>query len=113
IAGLDEVEQPTRLEQLVVLAGLRRVGALVQEGGSRMPITENILDHEIIGTAFKKGRRQGREEGRKNVLRDLIQKRFGKIPKWLDDRLAHASVNELDLLKDRVLDAQSLEDFRK
>ncbi len=28
-----------------------------------MPITENILNHQLIGPAYRKGQQEGREEG--------------------------------------------------
>jgi hypothetical protein len=104
IAGLDEAERPNRLEQLLTLAGLRKLGPVVEEA-SHMPITENILDHEIIGPAIRRGQQR--------TLRLLIQERFGKVPGWLKDRLAQASSGELDALTKRILNAKSLEDLKE
>ena len=90
-----------------------------------MPITEDILNHQIIGPAYREGQQEGRQEGRRegrqegrqegelNILRRVITKRFGAIPEWLEEWLAHSSANELEELSDRVLDAQSLEDLVK
>ncbi len=82
-----------------------------------MPITENILNHQLIGPAYRKGRQEGRETGRQEgaltILRRQIAKRFGPIPDWLEERLAHSSVGDLELLSDRVLDARTLDDLVK
>ena len=105
IAGLDKAEQPTRLEQLVVLAGLRKLFPIVQAEASRMPITEDILDHELIGPAIRKGQQR--------MLRRQIRARFGTVPRWLEDRMSQASAKELDALGVHILKAKSLEDLKK
>jgi len=113
IAGMDESKRESTLEQLTVLAGLRHLVPLVQEEANRMPITENILDHELIGPAYKKGRRVGRKEGELAMLRRLIEKRFGAVPPSLEERLESASRAKLEEIGLRVLDAQSAEDLVK
>jgi hypothetical protein len=60
-----------------------------------MPITENIMDHEIIGPAIQKGELI--------VIRRQIAKRFGPLPTWADDRLATLSTTELEDLSLRLL----------
>jgi flagellar biosynthesis/type III secretory pathway protein FliH len=86
-----------------------------------MPITESILDHEVLGPVFKKGLQEGRQEGLQQglqqgeltVIRRQIAKRFGAIPDWFEERLARCSVSDLEELSERVLDARSLEDLVK
>jgi hypothetical protein len=82
-----------------------------------MPITENILDHELIGPAYKKGLQEGEqrgfERGELTVLRRQIAKRFGAIPAWLEERLAQCSARDLEVLSERVLDAQNVDDLVK
>ena len=78
-----------------------------------MPITEDILNHQIIGPAYRQGRQEGQQEGELELLRRQIVKRFGPIPAWLDERLARCSASDLLDLGERLLDAQSLEDILK
>jgi predicted transposase YdaD len=125
IAHLGKVEGRARLEQLSILAGLRRAGHLVEEEAHRMPVTESMLDHDLFGPIYKegldkgleKGREEGRQEGRQEgeliLLRRQIAKRFGPLPAWLEDRLSRCSASELEALSDRVLDAQNLDDLVK
>jgi len=70
-----------------------------------MPITEDILDNEVIGEAFKRGE--------PTILRPLLEKRFGPIPDWAEARLASISPRDLIELSVRILDAPTLEDFLK
>jgi predicted transposase YdaD len=116
-AKLDASARRSKLEQLSILAGLRKLEPLVKEEASRMPITEDILNHQIIGPAYRQGRQEGRQEGQQEgeleLLRRQIVKRFGPIPAWLDERLARCSASDLLDLGERLLDAQSLEDILK
>ena len=41
----------------------------------------------------------------------LMQKRFGTLPHWVDERLADETSDELEQLGLRLLDAQSLGDL--
>lgn len=72
-----------------------------------MPITEDIMDHEVIGPAIRKGRIEGQLE----MLRSLIEKRFGKIPPAVGQRLAALKPAQLKRVGLRLLDAQRIEDL--
>ena len=107
-ARLDSSARRAALEQLSILAGLRKLAPLVKEEVNRMPITEDIMKHEIIGPAY----RQGLHEGELVMLRRQIVQRFGPVPAWLEERLMHCATSDLEELSDRVLNAQSLEDLK-
>jgi predicted transposase YdaD len=89
----------------------------VEEEAKKMPILNDIQDHEVLGREYKKGRQEGREEGRQEgelaILSRLLEKRFGALPNWAAERLAKLSTKDLEDLSVRVLDAQSLEDLMK
>jgi len=70
-----------------------------------VPILNDILDNKVFGREFKKGEL--------TVLRRLLEKRFGPLPEWAEERLASRSASELEDLSLLVLDAQSLEDLLK
>jgi hypothetical protein len=74
-----------------------------------MPIFIDILENQVLGRQYKRGLR----EGELTVLRRLIEKRFGAIPGWAEERLASLSAAELEELSVRVLDAESIEDLLK
>jgi len=80
-----------------------------------MPITLDIRDHPIFGPPLRKAerkvRREGRAEGELAILRRQLQKRFGPIPKRVEQRLARKSTAELEDLSVRLLDAKSLEEL--
>ena len=80
-----------------------------------MPILEDIIDHEVIGPAIRQGREEGRHEGlqlgRQQVLRRLLELRFGPVPDWAATRVANISASELDEIATRLLDTSHLEEL--
>jgi len=119
IAGLAAAEREAALGRLLILAGLRRLEETVAREIQRMPVYIDILENKVLGPPYKKGLDEGRQEGMQEgmregelaVLRRLIEKRFGAIPSWVEERLAGRSTTELEDLSVRVLDAQSVEDL--
>jgi hypothetical protein len=59
----------------------------------------------------QEGEQEGELKGELKVLRRQIEKRFGAIPAWAEERLASRTTAELEDLSVRVLDAQSLEEL--
>ncbi len=82
-----------------------------------MPILNDILENKVLGREFKRGLQKGRQEGAQSeavtVLRRLIEKRFGALPAWTEERLSTASVPELEELSLRLLESGSLEELLK
>ena len=70
-----------------------------------MPILNDISEHEVLGRA--------RQEEGLTIVRRLIEKRFGSVPKWAQQRLAKLSAKELEELSVRVLDEKSIESLLK
>src|SRR5215831_14314559 len=89
------------------LLGRRRVACLVFytfiEEAKRMPLQIDLSDNKILGPAYRKGleegRQEGREEGRQEgrqegevaILRRQLEKRFGHLPSWAEERLGRRS----------------------
>ncbi len=105
IANLEPGERETRLVQLLILAGLRRLEDKVEQEARTMPILNDILDNKVFGREFKRGEM--------TILRRQLEKRFGPLPGWAEERLAGYSISELEVLSLSVLDAQSLPDLLK
>jgi hypothetical protein len=55
----------------------------------------------VLGREYKRGLQQGEL----TVLRRQIEKRFGAIPAWAEERLSSHSAAELEALSVRLLDA--------
>ena len=75
------------------------------------PALVDILENKILGREFKKGLQEGRQEGELAILRRQIEKLFGALPSWAEQRLSGASTEQLEGLATHVLDAASLEEL--
>jgi hypothetical protein len=117
IAGLAPAEREKALAQLFILAGLRHLGETVEQESRNMPIETSILEHDVLGPVFLKGKQEGRQEGRQEgeltLFRRLIESRFGALPGWADKKLATLSTSEIEGLVGRVLVAKSVEELLK
>lgn len=119
IAELDTGERETALSQLAILAGLRKLGLVVAEEAKKMPILNDILDHDLLGPEFKKGVdvgveqgvQQGFYQGEMNALQRLIEKRFGATPAWVQQRLSALSLPEIEDLTLRVLEVRTIQEL--
>jgi len=108
---LEEPERRSTFAQFLIISGLRRLAPVVREEAAKMPILNDIMDHEVIGPAIRQGLEQGRHEGRSNVLKRQLEKRFGSLPEWVEPRLSALSVSELDDLAVRVFDVTRIEEL--
>ena len=125
VAQLPESQRHVAAQQLVILAGLRRLGPIVNEEVRKMPIIVDLMENDIIGPAIRKGlekgleqgleqgRVEGRAAGEQQLLRRMIEKRFGTIPDWANAKLTSMSIGEIEALGERIFDATSIESLLK
>jgi hypothetical protein len=99
------------LAELFIVAELRRITGHVKREVEKMPIHLDIKDHEVIGPLIRNGVRQGRVEGQVEMLLSQIEKRFGKIPAAVAQRIAALKPAQLKRVGLRLLDAQRIEDL--
>jgi hypothetical protein len=113
-AGRPE-ERDTALAELLILARLRRLSERVIKEARKMPISEELMDNEVFAPVrrqgLREGLRQGRVEGQVEILLSQIQKRFGRIPPAVAQRLAALKPAQLKRVGLRLLDAQRIEDL--
>ena len=83
------------------------MGKVVEREACRMPILDDIIDHEVLGREFKRGRL----DGELAVVLSQIEKRFGSVPPRLRDRLAKMSSAEVEAVGLRLLDARSVDEL--
>lgn len=103
IGELEPAEREAALVRLLIVSELRDLGELVEEEAKKMPILNDILEHKVLGREYKRGELA--------VVRRLIEKRFGSMPSWAEERLAGLSPSQLEDLSVRVSDATTLEDL--
>ena len=64
--------------------------------------------HERVEEGMAKGLTRGRSAGQIDLLRALLEKRFGALPADLATRLANSTSAELESFGLRLLDARTL-----
>ncbi|MEO5348210.1 MAG: DUF4351 domain-containing protein [Magnetococcus sp. YQC-3] len=77
---------------------------LEYEESQKMPYITSV---ERIGE--ERGRLTGRREGEATMLTRLLQRRFGNIPEWVNEKIAQADPTSLEEWGVRILEAQTLE----
>ena len=99
----EPARRDVAVRELIILAGLRSLGAIIEEETQKMPILDDIMDHDLLGPAIRRGQR--------SVVVRLIEKRFGSVPAWARQRLEAMSGHEVEEIAVRLLDARSLEEL--
>jgi predicted transposase YdaD len=86
-------------------------------------LNDIIMSNKVLGREYKRGLEEGKLEGMLEgelkgklegelvVLRRLIEKRFGAVPAWADERLTQRPTEDLEALSVRLLDAATLEEL--
>jgi predicted transposase YdaD len=111
IAASPESARAGALEELTVLARLRSLVPLLERETERMPILEDIMDHEIIGRERKRGMAIGRDEGKREMILEQLEERFGKVSASARERVEAMDAQELATISRRLLTAASLEEL--
>jgi hypothetical protein len=111
IASVPPGERGDALAELLIVAQLRRVAVHIKTEVEKMPIHLDIMDHEVLGPVLRKGLRQGRVEGQVEILLTLIEKRFGRIPPSVSQRIGALKPAQLKRAGLRLLDAERVEDL--
>ena len=63
-----------------------------------------------MNRVIREAEARGRREGAAGVLRRVLQRRFGPLSAAHEDRLQHASFEEVELLIERSVGAGSLDE---
>jgi predicted transposase YdaD len=115
IAAGPRGERDGALAELFIIAGLRRMEDEAREEATKMPVLNDIMDNKVIGPAIRQGRAEGRAEGRMEgqveIVLSMVEKRFGRIPPAVGQRIAALKPAQLKRVGLRLLDAQRIEDL--
>ncbi len=60
--------------KLMILAGIRKLGDVVQQEAKTMPILNDIMDHDVIGPAIRQGIEQGLQQGLQQGIQQGLQR---------------------------------------
>jgi len=132
VAKMKGSSRKIAFSKLMILAGIRQLAAVVEQEAKQMPIHYDIMDHEVIGPAIRKGllqgkaegkaegraegkaegKAEGRAEGKLEEASSLAQRqltaRFGPLSPKTKKSLARLTLPELEDLAIRLLTAKSI-----
>ena len=123
VAKMRGSQRKTAFSKLMILAGIRQLGAKVEQEANQMPILYDIMDHDVIGPAIRKGLRKGRAEGKaEGKLEGKIEEaaalaqrqltaRFGPLSPKTKKGLAKLTLPEFEDLAIRLLTAKSISEL--
>jgi len=111
IARLQPGKREDALRKLLLVSGMRGVGRLFHQERKKMPVDMDILEHDYVGPLIREGIAQGRREATVEILKGQIEKRFGNLPTWVEQRLTDSSQADLQNLALKVIDAKTLEEL--
>lgn len=111
--------QEEAMAELTILAGLRKLVPIIEEELKRMPILEDIRDHEIIGPwieqgierGIEKGIEKGRVEGERQLLLKQLERRFGPLTNATTQKIQGLSLQEVEDLGLRLMDGTPLDEL--
>ena len=122
IAKLEGPERDRVMMQLILLLGLRKIPVELKMEFTKMtngfpdPSENEILRDlfaplEAIALAkgLAKGQVKGETTGMVKMLRQQLRTKYGKLPKWADNRLNNASIHQIERWSKKFVSAQSLE----
>lgn len=108
ILALPPSERSQALAQLAILCGLRPISDTLKTELDEMPVVIEIAKNPILLNLQNKAFELGREEGVQAVVRKLLITKFGRLPKWVDKRLAQASSADLENWAEKTITAETL-----
>lgn len=109
IIRLDVVKREAAFNRLLLTCGMRKLSEVLAEEIKKMPVTFDLAEDPVFGPSYRGGLQEGRDLGRKELMRSLMEKRFGPLPAWVDERLLKASGEQIDELAMRILDCPTLD----
>jgi hypothetical protein len=102
VAGFEGAERQRVLSQLVVLSGLRRLsGRLTMELKTMGITTDPFYRHPLVKKAIRNAEAK--------MIRSQLETKFGKLPKWADERLDAAKSDQIERWAKKLLTAGTLE----
>ena len=119
VAELGDRERVRVMTQLLLLSGLRKVsGRLKMEMNTMGSLRIDIQKNEILRDIWQEGKAEGEAKGKAageaagmlKIIRGQLDAKFGKVPKWADQRLENAKTSQVERWSKKIIVAQSLED---
>jgi len=123
IQNLPDEERKRAHAQLAVMSGLRSMSVKLELELTRMSVVIDVSKNVILQRIEREskaqgvaegeatGRAAGQAEGLRFALRQILEARFGGVPKWADARLEQAKLAQLKRWTGKAVTAPTLTDI--
>ncbi|HUQ90622.1 MAG TPA: DUF4351 domain-containing protein, partial [Bryobacteraceae bacterium] len=111
-------------------SGLRKLERTIQEEVTRMPLSIDLMENEVLREMFlqweqrgreqgmsegeAKGKADGKAEGRREeavrLLTKMLDRRFGPLPLWASTKVERAELRDIEAWLLKLMESSSLED---
>ncbi len=108
-AAVDEDLEKLAMEHPVLKQAKDALDRLSADPQARERAEQREMALHSYELDLAKVRREGRAEGKAELLRDLLAQKFGELPPHAIERVASATQAELQRWSKRVLSAESLD----
>ncbi|HUQ95255.1 MAG TPA: hypothetical protein VM120_26495, partial [Bryobacteraceae bacterium] len=98
---LRGAERQRVLSQLLLLSGLRRLTGRLRMELKTMGSTTDFYQNEFVQDAMR--------DAKASMLRGLLTTKFGRLPKWVDERLETAPSVQLERWSKKILTVNTIE----
>lgn len=113
VSGLKDTERQRILSHLALLAGLRGLEEKLKMELTVMSAStdfnKNLFVREAVQAAVQVAVREAVRENSASILRRQLETKFGRLPAWVDERLATAKPVQFGRWTKKVLTADTLE----
>ena len=111
LEGETSMRYVTSVERLATERGLQQGMKQGLQQGMQEGLQQGMQQgmQQGLQQGLQQGVQQGLQQGEVAVLKRQLCKRFGELPEEVDARLNKATLEQLEIWADRVLDARTLE----
>jgi hypothetical protein len=105
VSELNAAERQRVVSQISLLSGLRRLTGRLRMELKAMSVTTDFAKNEFVQEVVQEAVR----DRLANMLQGLLEARFGRLPKWVDQRLESATSVQVERWSKKILTADTLE----
>jgi hypothetical protein len=78
-------------------------------GSALIDVNKNEILRDFVEEAKAEGHAEGLAEGRAEVLREQLRTKFGRLPKWAEERISRGSAAQVQRWARKILTAETSE----
>ena len=109
LQAMNAQDQDWAVGTLLQLSGILGMEEIVSERLKEVGMI-NLMENKVLAPLILKQFEAGRQEGRQDMLQEMLAEKFGMLPAWALDRLRGASAEDLHVWAKRILQSGTLEE---